>query len=76
MIQLFMADAQKILELQEKIRSLEERLRAIEKEQRMIREDILMGTPKERMQKRMLDKPTEDREEIKQRIDKKIRIEI
>ena len=71
-----MDDAQKISELQEKVKSIEERLRAIEKEQRMMREDILTGTPKERMQKRMLDKPTEDREEIKERIEKKIRIEI
>lgn len=71
-----MDDAKKILELQNKVRSLEERLRAIEKEQRMIREDMLLGAPKERMQKRILDKPPENREEIKQRIDKKIRIEI
>ena len=71
-----MDNTELIKQLREEIREIKERLRAIEKEQRMIREDILMGTPKERMQKRMLDKPTEDREEIKQRIDKKIRIEI
>ena len=71
-----MDDAQIILELQKKIRNLEERLRAIEKEQRRIREDILLGKPKERMQKRILEKPPEKRDEIKERIDKQIKIEI
>lgn len=71
-----MDDAQIILDLQEKIKNIDERLRAIEKEQRRIREDILLGTPKERMQKRILEKPPEKREDIKQRLDKKIKIEI
>jgi len=71
-----MDDAQIISELGEKIRNLEERLRAIEKEQRKIREDILLGTAKTRMQKRILEKPPEKMEELKEKIDKQIKIEI
>jgi len=71
-----MDDAQIILKLQEKIRNLEERLRAVEKEQRRIREDILLGKPKERMRKRILEKPPEKRNKLKERIDKQIKIEI
>jgi len=71
-----MDDAQIILELQEKIRNLEERLRAIEKEQRRICEDILLGGTKERMHKRILEKPPQKMEELKEKINKKIKIEI
>lgn len=71
-----MDDAQNILNLQEKIRNIEERLTAIEREQRKIREDILLGSPKERMQKRILEKPSEKSEEFRERIDKQIRIKI
>lgn len=71
-----MDDAQIILGLREKVRDLEERLRAIEIEQRRIREDILSGSMRERMQKRILEKPPERRDEIKERLDKQIKIEI
>jgi hypothetical protein len=71
-----MADAQIILELQDKIKILEERLRALEKEQRLICEDILSGRSRERMQRRILDKPTEKFHEIKERLDEQIKIEI
>ena len=71
-----MDDAQTILNLHEKIRDLEERLNAVEKEQRRICEDILSGGPRERMQKRILEKPSKKMEELKERIDKQIRIEI
>ena len=71
-----MADAQIIIQLQEKIKILEERLRALEKEQRMICEDILSGSSKEHMQQRLLEKPTEKLQELKERLDEKIKIEI
>lgn len=71
-----MDDAQTILNLHEKIKDLEERLIAVEKEQRRICEDILSDDPKERMQKRILEKPSKKYEDLKERIDKQIRIEI
>jgi hypothetical protein len=71
-----MNDALTILSVYEKIKNLEERLKAIEKEQRMICEDILSGAPTERMQKRILEKPSKKMEELKERLDKKIKIEI
>ena len=71
-----MDDAQTILELKEKITVLEERLRAIEREQRMIREDILSGQTRERMQKRLLEKPPEKMDKVKEKLDKQIKIEI
>ena len=71
-----MDDAQTILDLQEKIFRLEERLRAVEREQRNIREDILSGRMKERMQKRLLEKPKEDKTKLREKIDKQIKIEI
>ena len=42
------------------IKILQERLDGIEKEQRNIREDILSGNPKERMQKRLLEHPKDN----------------
>ena len=71
-----MDDAQMLSELKEKVNQLEERIRALEKEQRNIREDILLGKPKERMQKRILDKPNADKDKLKEKIDEKIKIEI
>jgi len=71
-----MDDAQTLLNLQEKIRAIEERLRAVEKEQRNIREDLLLGRTKERMQKRILEKPSVDKEKLKEKIDDQIKIEI
>jgi chaperonin cofactor prefoldin len=41
-----------ITQLEEKLRNIEDRLIALEKEQRLIREDILSGTPTERMRQR------------------------
>lgn len=71
-----MDDAQLILELKEKVRDLEERLIALEREQRLIREDILADDTKLRMQKRILEKPSQKRDEVKEKIDKNIKIEI
>jgi len=71
-----MDDAQLILELKEKIRDLEERILGVEKELRLIREDMLSDNTKSRIQKRILERPPEDREEIKEKIDKNIKIEI
>ena len=71
-----MDDAQTLLDLQKKVKSLEERLSAVEKEQRLIKEDILSGQTRERMQKRLLEKPSEKRDNLKEKIDKQIKIEI
>ena len=71
-----MADARTINSLKIKIRDLEERLRAVEKEQRNIREDILSGTPEERMQRRLLEKPPKNLKDVKDKLDKEIKIEI
>ena len=67
---------EKLIKLREEIRNIKERLLALEKEQRKIREDILSGDVKERMQKRILEKPPENRDELKKKIDDKIKIEI
>ena len=53
-------DEEHITILVREINELKERLIALEKEQRQIREDILSGAPKERMQRRLLENP-EDR---------------
>ena len=53
-------DAENVHELLRQIGEIKERLIALEKEQRQIREDILSGIPKERMQRRLLENP-EDR---------------
>jgi len=71
-----MDDALNVIDIHDKIRCLEERILAIEKEQRRICEDILSDDPKERMQKRILERPSEKIKELKERIDKQIRIEI
>ncbi len=71
-----MAGAQIINELENKIRILEERLRAVEKEQRNIREDILSGKAEIRMQRRLLEKPPKKIDELKEKLDKEIKIEI
>ena len=63
-------------DLKEKIRILDDRLKAVEKEQRMIREDILSGSPQERLQKRMLENTEKRKEEFRKKIDSKIKIEI
>jgi len=69
-------DKELINKLKEEISVVEERLRAIEIEQRRIREDILSGNARERMQKRMLNYPGASRAEKKEKIAKQIKIEI
>jgi cell division protein ZapA (FtsZ GTPase activity inhibitor) len=71
-----MIDNELIEELKEKISNMEERLKAIEKEQRMIREDILSGREKERMQQRLLENAQKRSEELKKKLDKDIKIGI
>ena len=71
-----MDDAQIIHNFLEKLREYEERLWAVERELRYIREDILSGKMKERMQKRILEPPTENKQKLKEKIDKEIKIEI
>ena len=58
------------------IKELKERLYALEKEQRKIREDILSGSPKENMQRRILNQPKVNIEERREKINRKIKIEI
>jgi len=65
-----------VIQLKEEIKEIKERLLAIEREQRNIREDILSGDPKARMQKRILENPTEKIQDKKEKIDKQIKIEI
>ena len=67
-------DAIKILK--EEIKIIQERLHSIEIEQRRIREDILLGNPRERMQKRILENRKEDISEIKEKIEEQIKFEI
>jgi hypothetical protein len=71
-----MSDNELIEELSEKINNMEERIKAIEKEQRMIREDILSGIAKERMQHRLLENDQKRSEELKKKLDKDIKIGI
>ena len=65
-----------ITKLIAEIRSLDERLRAIEVEQRRIREDILSGSAKSRMQKRILEQPNKNRTEKREKVIEQIKIEI
>jgi len=62
--------------LKEDLREIKERLRAVEKEQRIIREDLLSGEVKERMQKRILEKHPKKIKELKEKIDEEISIKI
>lgn len=71
-----MSDNELVEDLEEKISNIEERLKAIEKEQRMIREDILSGGAKERMQRRLLENTQKRSEELKKKLDKDIKIGI
>jgi len=71
-----MNDTELVENLKEKLIAMEERLKAIEKEQRMIREDILSGRAKERMQRRMLENTQQKSEEVKKKLDEEIRIGI
>ena len=65
-----------ITQLKEEITQIKERLSAIEKEQRLIREDILSGQPSERMRKRLLENTPKNSRELKEKLDKEIKIEI
>jgi len=69
-------DDELVNQLKEEIKRIKERLLALEKEQRKIREDILSGSPKERMQKRILESPPEKMTVKKEKIDEEIKIEI
>jgi len=72
----YLMDEELIKQIIGEIKDLQERLYAIEKEQRKIREDILSGAPKERMQKRILEQPKTSREEKREKIANQIKIEI
>ena len=69
-------DADLIAELKGEIRDIQERLRAIEVEQRKIKEDILSGEPKARMQKRLLHRNDDNINDLRKKIDEEIRVEI
>jgi hypothetical protein len=71
-----MADARIVKDLKDKIRILEERLLAVEREQRNLREDILSGNPEERIKRRLLEKPQKNIKDLKEELDKEIKIEI
>lgn len=71
-----MDDAQTLSQLKSEMEKIKERLTAIEKEQRKILEDILSGEPKERMHKRLLDKPGKKMSDKKEKIDDQIKIQI
>ena len=66
-------DEEHISDLIKEIKELKERLIALEKEQRQIREDILSGTPKARMQRRLLENP-EDKFQTRKITDPTIKI--
>ncbi len=65
-----------VSQLEEKIKSIDDRLKALEKEQRMIREDILSGSPSERMKLRLLQNTQKRQEELKKKIENDINFEI
>ena len=68
-------DEEIVNQLKREIRSINERLIAVEKEQRRIREDILSGVAKERMQRRLLENPEEKMKQKKRKFDD-VKIEI
>ena len=57
-------------------KNIEERLIALEKEQRLIREDILSGSPTERMRQRLLENPQKRKEELLKKLENEISFEI
>lgn len=69
-------DEELITKLIAEIRSLDERLRSVEIEQRRIREDILSGSAKSRMKKRILEQPNKNRTEKREKFIEQIKIEI
>ncbi len=70
-----MDEKSELKKLKEELINIKERLIAIEKEQRTIIEDILSGNPKERMRRRLLEKPSNKKEEIEKKLEN-LRIEI
>jgi len=70
-----MNEKDELEKLKEELVNIKERLVAIEREQRMIIEDILSGDPKERMRKRLLEKPSNKKEEIEKKLEA-LKIEI
>lgn len=71
-----MSNKQSLDQLHKKIKSIDERLILIEKELRLICEDILSGSPRERMQRRMLENRPENILDKKEKIERDIKIEI
>jgi len=69
-------DEDQINKIKDAIKEIYERLMLIEKEQRLIKEDILSGSPKERMQKRLLQNPKDRIYNKKEKIGDEIKIEI
>jgi len=70
-----MNEKNELEKLKDELVNIRERLIAIEKEQRMLIEDILSGNPKERIKKRLLEKPSNKKEEIEKKLEN-LRIEI
>ena len=70
-----MGDEELLLQLKEEVKYLKERIYALERGQRILKEDILSGNPRSRMQKRLLEKPS-NKEERKKKINDEIKIEI
>lgn len=69
-------DDDRINKLTDAIKEIYERIALIEKEQRQIKEDILSGNARERMQKRLLQNPKDQLKIKKEKIDDEIKIEI
>jgi len=69
-------DEDEIKKIKQAISEIFERITAMEREQRQLKEDILSGIPKERMQKRLLENPKEKFSDKKEKINDKIKIEI
>lgn len=69
-------DDDRINKLTDAIKEIYERIALIEKEQRQIKEDILSGNARERMQKRILQNPKDQLKIKKEKIDDEIKIEI
>lgn len=71
-----MGNTDLVVLLKEDLGEIKERLIAVEKEQRRIREDLLSGEAKARMQKRILEKPPSNIKELRKKIDEDINIKI
>ncbi len=71
-----MIDEKSLDEINKRIKNIDERIVLIEKELRLIREDILSGSAKERMHRRMLENRPEKLLEKKKKLEKEINIKI